>query len=201
MASDPQHGALPCSAMAQGDLAPHAPAHRGHQEPELQGFGGDSGKRYGGRRSGAALSLAFERHRVVLTIDVKASLCVIAPPNSTLHLDSILPTAERAITALVQAADSVNASGVALSVVVQGSRVSDVRVLMHDEELTSESLHLTCLRLGEMWAVVRADIMNGEWWKGEGRRATLQDLVLNAASVLDGLGHAALPTLLVLTDG
>ena len=113
---------------------------------------------------GPAVKWTFSRHRIVLALDVKASLCVIGPEGGLL-LDSVLTLAQRTLAALSQAAATADAAqgGVLVSVVAQGSRISDMRILIHSEVLDAESLPSLCRQLADVWSMLCVEITQGDW--------------------------------------
>jgi hypothetical protein len=159
---------------------------------------------------GRGLRWTFSKHRIVIAIDVKASLCAIGPGG--LLLDSLLAITQKILNALCRSLILCDCEedSVKISVVAQGSRISDMRVLAHNATLNEVSLPQICAQVTDVWAVMCREVSSGAWCdvgraynnsREHRRRANLQDLIINAKTVLDSLAPQSCPNMLIVTDG
>ena len=162
----------------------------------------------------------FACHRIVVAVDIKASLGAVAirnPPVSgsapKLALHDLLDGTLRFISAVVESATGSSARGrVLLSVIAQGSRVADLRVFCHGALLCPSTASALLLRLRNEMEPACVEMLSsnvdtpcrgeGNAFQGAGlARSDLCHLLVTSMAVLDMLPASACPEIIVATNG
>jgi hypothetical protein len=92
------------------------------------------------REVGPELRWTFTANAVTIVLDIRSSFAAPTPTGGhALALDGVVASALRVLAALARAPRA-SQRAVLVSVTAQGARVGDVRVLLHDMLLSSESL-------------------------------------------------------------
>jgi hypothetical protein len=172
---------------------------------------------------GKIVRWSFAASSVVLALDVKGSCASLHAGGGGkgagfLLLDSVFQTALRFVHALAQQSDRRRPQGhsdsnhahhtshtppadhhIFISIVAQGSRAGDLRMLCHHALLSTDTWELVTKSLSAQFDVLRAQMISGSWCRREeeqqDERSDLQHLLSNSLRLLALLPASAAPSI------